>query len=83
MLPKKKQAKLFSALFTCLLVAFLALLGCDSNPPYKLDSGEQVVLTEGSSSVACSWENLLYEVDMLLDDVLPYTAKKDSSQITL
>ena len=62
----------------CFLLVLFILQGCASNPPYKLDSGEQAVLTGGSGSVACSWESLLHEVDISLDDVLPYTKEKSS-----
>jgi uncharacterized protein YoxC len=66
-------------LFVSLAVLlFLIVGGCATNPPYKLDSGEQVILTKGDGSVSCSYQELLNKVDSLLDDVLPHTKERSS-----
>lgn len=66
-------------LLICFLLVLFILQGCASNnPPYKLDSGEQVILANGNGSVSCSWKDLLAQVDSLLDDVLPYTKDRSS-----
>lgn len=64
----------------CVVATPFTSQGCAGNhqPPYKLDSGEQVVLTNNDNSIACSWETLLFFVNESLDDVLPYTKERSS-----
>lgn len=56
----------------------LIVTGCATNPPYKLDSGERVILTRGIGSVSCSYQELLNRVDSLLDYVSPHTKERSS-----
>ena len=65
-------------IFLLLFPISILLLGCSSNPPYKLDSGEQVILTENSASASCSWDYLLSTLDGFLNEVLPYTKQRSS-----
>jgi len=75
---KRRLLILKYLLFIFLLVLF-ALQGCVSNnPPYKLESGEQVILANGSGSVSCSSDEFISQVDTLLDDILPYTEENSS-----
>lgn len=70
--------KRFSLFLVVVIVACLIVTGCTTNPPYRLDSGEKIVLTRGSGSVSCSYQELLNKIDSLLDNVLPHTKERSS-----
>lgn len=68
----------FGLVIGVVVIACLTVVGCTSDPPYGLDSGERVHLTKGSGSVSCSYQDLLSKVESVLDYVLPYTKAKSS-----
>lgn len=70
--------KKLSLFLTVVAIAYLVFTGCATNPPYKLASGERIILTKGDGSVSCSYKELLDKVDSLLDSVLPHTKENSS-----
>jgi len=52
-------------------ILFIPLIGC-SNPPYKMENGDPVILKNNPNPKPTSWNQLITAIYATLDDVLPY-----------